>query len=245
MACRRCSTPPPGLSQPERYRQGGYIKKLPEDPWGHPYLFQAPGRKGAFDVYSLGADGTTGGEKDNADDLFERYLDRHACSTRGAKAPGGGLYAPGDAGRAGDLQLGGAGDRASAGCLGAECVRPPRANDGTGRCPQPHGRATNRSATAIFRQRDRQDGEFRGARGRWRQGRRRCRTIGLAAITIRVEGGPGQSPAIISFVETDAVMKRTSTSVTLFLPLAGRRQGVGGASFRASRPRILARLGPP
>jgi general secretion pathway protein G len=60
-------TPPPGLSQPERYRQGGYIKKLPEDPWGHPYLFQAPGRKGAFDVYSLGADGTTGGEKDNAD----------------------------------------------------------------------------------------------------------------------------------------------------------------------------------
>jgi general secretion pathway protein G len=60
-------TPPPGLSQPERYRQGGYIKKLPEDPWGHPYLYQAPGRKGAFDVYSLGADGTTGGEKDNAD----------------------------------------------------------------------------------------------------------------------------------------------------------------------------------
>ena len=58
---------PPGLAQPERYRQGGYIKKLPEDPWGHPYLFQAPGRKGAFDVYSLGADGQTGGEGDNAD----------------------------------------------------------------------------------------------------------------------------------------------------------------------------------
>ncbi len=59
--------PPPGLAQPERYRMGGYIKKLPEDPWGHPYLFQAPGRKGAFDVYSLGADGQTGGEGDNAD----------------------------------------------------------------------------------------------------------------------------------------------------------------------------------
>jgi len=58
---------PPGLAQPERYRQGGYIKKLPEDPWGHPYLFQVPGRKGAFDVYSLGADGQTGGEGDNAD----------------------------------------------------------------------------------------------------------------------------------------------------------------------------------
>ncbi|MBO9575215.1 MAG: type II secretion system major pseudopilin GspG [Sphingobium sp.] len=60
-------TAPPGLAQPERYRQGGYIKKLPEDPWGHPYLYQAPGRNGAFDVYSLGADGQTGGEGDNAD----------------------------------------------------------------------------------------------------------------------------------------------------------------------------------
>jgi len=60
-------TAPPGLPQPERYRQGGYIRKLPEDPWGHPYLYQAPGRKGAFDVYSLGADGQTGGESDNAD----------------------------------------------------------------------------------------------------------------------------------------------------------------------------------
>lgn len=58
---------PPGLAQPERYRQGGYIKKLPNDPWGHPYLYAAPGRKGAFDVYSLGADGTTGGTGDNAD----------------------------------------------------------------------------------------------------------------------------------------------------------------------------------
>ena len=61
------STPPPGLAQPERYRPGGYIKKLPQDPWGHPYLYQAPGKKGAFDVYSLGADGQTGGTADNAD----------------------------------------------------------------------------------------------------------------------------------------------------------------------------------
>jgi len=59
--------PPPGLAQPERYRQGGYIKKLPNDPWGRPYLYQAPGKKGAFDVYSLGADGQTGGTGDNAD----------------------------------------------------------------------------------------------------------------------------------------------------------------------------------
>ncbi|MET0239405.1 MAG: type II secretion system major pseudopilin GspG [Sphingobium sp.] len=60
-------SPPGGLAQPERYRQGGYIKKLPDDPWGKPYLYAAPGKKGAFDIYSLGADGASGGEGDNAD----------------------------------------------------------------------------------------------------------------------------------------------------------------------------------
>ena len=59
--------PPAGLSQPERYRQGGYIKKLPDDPWGRPYHYEAPGKKGAFDIYSLGADGQSGGNGDNAD----------------------------------------------------------------------------------------------------------------------------------------------------------------------------------
>jgi general secretion pathway protein G len=59
--------PPPGLAQPERYRQGGYIKKLPNDPWAQPYQYAAPGRKGAFDIYSLGADKQTGGEGENAD----------------------------------------------------------------------------------------------------------------------------------------------------------------------------------
>lgn len=58
---------PPGLAQPERYRQGGYIKKLPNDPWGQPYQYAAPGRKGPFDIYSLGADKQTGGEGENAD----------------------------------------------------------------------------------------------------------------------------------------------------------------------------------
>ena len=58
---------PPGLAQPERYRIGGYIKKLPNDPWGNAYQYAAPGRKGAFDVYSLGADKATGGEGENAD----------------------------------------------------------------------------------------------------------------------------------------------------------------------------------
>jgi len=59
---------PPSLAQPERYRRGGYIKKLPADPWGRPYNYQAPGPNGkAFDVWSLGADGAPGGTDDNAD----------------------------------------------------------------------------------------------------------------------------------------------------------------------------------
>ena len=59
--------PPAGLARPERYRRGGYIRRLPDDPWGHPYQYRAPGRQSAFDVYSLGADGAEGGEGDNAD----------------------------------------------------------------------------------------------------------------------------------------------------------------------------------
>lgn len=45
----------------------GYIKKLPNDPWGRPYQYSLPGRSGGFDVYSLGADGAPGGENENAD----------------------------------------------------------------------------------------------------------------------------------------------------------------------------------
>ena len=60
--------PPPPLPTTARYRQGGYIKKLPDDPWGRPYQYDNPGRRGpGFDLYSLGADGVPGGEDDNAD----------------------------------------------------------------------------------------------------------------------------------------------------------------------------------
>jgi len=44
-----------------------YLDKLPSDPWGHPYQFANPGLKGEIDVYSFGADGVVGGEKNNAD----------------------------------------------------------------------------------------------------------------------------------------------------------------------------------
>jgi general secretion pathway protein G len=46
----------------------GFVKRLPKDPWGHPYRYAAPGRDGrAFDVYSYGADGREGGEGKDAD----------------------------------------------------------------------------------------------------------------------------------------------------------------------------------
>ena len=46
----------------------GYVKRLPKDPWGNPYVYAAPGRNGrAFDIYSYGADGREGGEGQDAD----------------------------------------------------------------------------------------------------------------------------------------------------------------------------------
>jgi len=44
-----------------------YIDKLPNDPWGQPYIYLNPGIKGEIDVMSYGADGQPGGEGKNAD----------------------------------------------------------------------------------------------------------------------------------------------------------------------------------
>ena len=60
--------PPASLTRPERYRRGGYIKQLQEDPWGRPYQYSSPGRNGApYEIYSLGADGAPGGDDLDAD----------------------------------------------------------------------------------------------------------------------------------------------------------------------------------
>lgn len=44
------------------YRHGGYIKRLPTDPWGNDYLYLSPGEKSLFDIYTLGADNQENGE---------------------------------------------------------------------------------------------------------------------------------------------------------------------------------------
>ena len=45
----------------------GYIKSLPKDPWGNDYIFLNPGEYGEYDLFSLGADGQSGGEGLNQD----------------------------------------------------------------------------------------------------------------------------------------------------------------------------------
>ncbi len=49
------------------WKSGGYLDKLPKDPWGNPYHLLSPGLKGAIDVFSLGADGQPGGAENDAD----------------------------------------------------------------------------------------------------------------------------------------------------------------------------------
>jgi general secretion pathway protein G len=48
---------------------GPYLKKseIPLDPWGNAYIYMSPGSHGDYDLYSYGADGTEGGEGENAD----------------------------------------------------------------------------------------------------------------------------------------------------------------------------------
>lgn len=59
---------PAGLARPESYRAGGYVRRLPDDPWGNPYQYRRTSAHGqAFDVFSFGADGKEGGTGDDAD----------------------------------------------------------------------------------------------------------------------------------------------------------------------------------
>lgn len=47
---------------------GPYLKKpVPDDPWGHAYVYKCPGEHGEYDLSALGQDGQPGGEDDNAD----------------------------------------------------------------------------------------------------------------------------------------------------------------------------------
>ncbi len=44
------------------WKAGGYLERLPTDPWGNPYLYLSPGNQREIDIYTLGRDGRPGGE---------------------------------------------------------------------------------------------------------------------------------------------------------------------------------------
>ena len=48
--------------------QGPYLqKRIPDDPWGRPYLYKMPGEHGDFDLWTLGSDGASGGTNEAID----------------------------------------------------------------------------------------------------------------------------------------------------------------------------------
>lgn len=51
----------------KNWKAGGYLERLPKDPWGNPYQYLSPGNNGEFDIYTLGRDGRPGGEGEDAD----------------------------------------------------------------------------------------------------------------------------------------------------------------------------------
>lgn len=56
------SSKPAGSPEPKNWKEGGYIDRLPKDPWGNDYQYLSPGVHGAIDIFSFGADGRDGGE---------------------------------------------------------------------------------------------------------------------------------------------------------------------------------------
>ena len=58
---------PTSAPVPANWKAGGYLERLPKDPWGRDYRYLNPGRRGEIDIFSLGADGEPGGEGNDAD----------------------------------------------------------------------------------------------------------------------------------------------------------------------------------
>ena len=57
-------TKPQGEPEPRNYKSDGYIKRLPQDPWGNAYQLMSPGEHGKIDVFSPGLDGEAGTDDD-------------------------------------------------------------------------------------------------------------------------------------------------------------------------------------
>ena len=60
-------TPPSSAPLAPNWKTGGYLERLPKDPWGGSYQYLNPGLRGEIDVFSFGADGIAGGTGIDAD----------------------------------------------------------------------------------------------------------------------------------------------------------------------------------
>jgi general secretion pathway protein G len=58
---------PSGSPEPKNWNPDGYLKSVPEDPWGAAFQYISPGSEGPYDLYSYGSDGREGGDGDAAD----------------------------------------------------------------------------------------------------------------------------------------------------------------------------------
>ena len=58
---------PDGEPAAKNWKRGGYIERLPADPWGNEYQYLSPGDKMEFDLWSFGSDARLGGEDVAAD----------------------------------------------------------------------------------------------------------------------------------------------------------------------------------
>ncbi|MDR1977112.1 MAG: type II secretion system major pseudopilin GspG [Synergistaceae bacterium] len=52
---------------PKKYPPEPYMSRIPDDPWGNPYIYRCPGEKGGYDVISTGRNSEEGGEGWDAD----------------------------------------------------------------------------------------------------------------------------------------------------------------------------------
>jgi general secretion pathway protein G len=59
---------------PRNYQEGGFIRRLPDDPWGNPYQLISPGELGTIDIFTNGPDGEPGTDDDIGNWNINDYL---------------------------------------------------------------------------------------------------------------------------------------------------------------------------
>ena len=66
-------TKPTTDPQPENYAEGGYLKRVPLDPWGNSFIYRSHGEKGPIEIISCGSDGEEG-TKDDITNYIEENI---------------------------------------------------------------------------------------------------------------------------------------------------------------------------